>query len=69
MKRLFLLQLSSVIIMLIGLIFLILYQKLAKEELKKMTNFQKKSIKNKETIYLSLGLILETIGLLILIFI
>lgn len=60
------LQILSIISMVIGLIFFNTYQKLEKKE---QLSKQKKLYRKKETICFYLGIILEVIGLVLLMFI
>ena len=69
MKRLIILQLLSIIFMVLGLAALLYYQKLTKLEEQEKTKSKKKTYQRKEIICFYLGLILEVIGLLLLMFI
>lgn len=69
MKRLIILQLLSIISMVLGLVTLLYYQKLTKLEDQEKTKSKKKTYQRKEIICFYLGLILEVIGLIILMFI
>lgn len=69
MKRLIMLQLLSVISMVLGLATLLYYQKLTKLEEQEKTKSKKKTYQRKEIICFYLGLILEVIGLILLMFI
>lgn len=69
MKRLIILQLLSIISMVLGLVALLYYQKLTKLEDQEKTKSKKKTYQRKEIICFYLGLILEVIGLIILMFI
>lgn len=60
------LQILSIISMVIGLVFFNTYQKLEKKE---QLSKQKKLYRKKETICFYLGIILEVIGLVLLMFI
>lgn len=62
-----LLQLLSIIFMILGLIFFIQYQKLAKKEDLHPTN--KKVYQQKEVFCFYIGIILEVLGLILLMFI
>lgn len=66
MKTKIILQILSIISMVIGLIFFNTYQKLEKKE---QLSKQKKLYRKKETICFYLGIILEVIGLVLLMFI
>lgn len=69
MKRLIILQLLSIISMALGLAALLYYQKLTKLEEQEKTKSKKKTYQRKEIICFYLGLILEVIGLILLMFI
>ncbi|MCI7701702.1 MAG: hypothetical protein MSS28_01165 [Tenericutes bacterium] len=69
MKRLIILQLLSIIFMVLGLAALLYYQKLTKLEEQEKTKSKKKTYQRKEIICFYLGLILEVIGLILLMFI
>ena len=69
MKRLIILQLLSIIFMFLGLAALLYYQKLTKLEEQEKTKSKKKTYQRKEIICFYLGLILEVIGLILLMFI
>lgn len=69
MKRLIMLQLLSIISMVLGLAALLYYQKLTKLEEQEKTKSKKKTYQRKEIICFFLGLILEVIGLILLMFI
>ena len=69
MKRLIMLQLLSIIFMVLGLAALLYYQKLTKLEEQEKTKSEKKTYQRKEIICFYLGLILEVIGLILLMFI
>ena len=69
MKRLIILQLLSIISMVLGLAALLYYQKLTKLEEQEKTKSEKKTYQRKEIICFYLGLILEVIGLILLMFI
>ena len=69
MKRLIILQLLSIIFMVLGLEALLYYQKLTKLEEQEKTKSKKKTYQRKEIICFYLGLILEVIGLILLMFI
>ncbi len=69
MKRLIILQLLSIISMVLGLATLLYYQKLTKLEEQEKTKSKKKTYQRKEIICFYLGLILEVIGLILLMFI
>lgn len=69
MKRLIILQLLSIISMVLGLKALLYYQKLTKLEEQEKTKSKKKTYQRKEIICFYLGLILEVIGLILLMFI
>jgi len=69
MKRLIILQLLSIISMVLGLAALLYYQKLTKLEEQEKTKSKKKTYQRKEIICFYLGLILEVIGLILLMFI
>lgn len=69
MKRLIMLQLLSIIFMVLGLAALLYYQKLTKLEEQEKTKSKKKTYQRKEIICFYLGLILEVIGLILLMFI
>lgn len=69
MKRLIILQLLSIIFMVLGLAALLYYQKLTKLEEQEKTKSEKKTYQRKEIICFYLGLILEVIGLILLMFI
>ena len=69
MKRLIILQLLSIIFMVLGLAALLYYQKVTKLEEQEKTKSKKKTYQRKETICFYLGLILEVIGLILLMFI
>lgn len=69
MKRLIILQLLSIISMVLGLATLLYYQKLTKLEEQEKTKSKKKTYQKKEIICFYLGLILEVIGLILLMFI
>ena len=69
MKRLIILQLLSIISMVLGLKALLYYQKLTKLEEQEKTKPKKKTYQRKEIICFYLGLILEVIGLILLMFI
>ncbi len=69
MKRLIMLQLLSIISMVLGLATLLYYQKLTKLEEQEKTKSKKKTYQRKEIICFYLGLILEVIGLILLMFI
>lgn len=69
MKRLIMLQLLSIISMVLGLAALLYYQKLTKLEEQEKTKSKKKTYQRKEIICFYLGLILEVIGLILLMFI
>lgn len=69
MKRLIMLQLLSIISMVLGLAALLYYQKLTKLEEQEKTKSEKKTYQRKEIICFYLGLILEVIGLILLMFI
>ncbi len=69
MKRLIMLQLLSIISMVLGLATLLYYQKLTKFEEQEKTKSKKKTYQRKEIICFYLGLILEVIGLILLMFI
>ena len=69
MKRLIILQLLSIIFMVLGLAALLYYQKLTKLEEQEKTKSKKKTYQRKEIICFYLGLILEVIGLIVLMFI
>ena len=66
MKTKIILQILSIISMVIGLFFFYTYQKLEKKE---QLSKQKKLYRKKETICFYLGIILEVIGLVLLMFI
>lgn len=69
MKRLIMLQLLSIISMVLGLATLLYYQKLTKLEEQEKIKSKKKTYQRKEIICFYLGLILEVIGLILLMFI
>ena len=69
MKRLIMLQLLSIIFMVLGLAALLYYQKLTKLEEQEKTKSEKKTYQRKEIICFYLGLIIEVIGLILLMFI
>lgn len=69
MKRLIMLQLLSIISMVLGLAALLYYQNLTKLEEQEKTKSKKKTYQRKEIICFYLGLILEVIGLILLMFI
>ena len=69
MKRLIILQLLSIIFMVLGLAALLYYQKVTKLEEQEKTKSEKKTYQRKEIICFYLGLILEVIGLILLMFI
>lgn len=69
MKRLIILQLLSIIFMVLGLAALLYYQKVTKLEEQEKTKSKKKTYQRKEIICFYLGLILEVIGLILLMFI
>lgn len=69
MKRLIMLQLLSIISMGLGLAALLYYQKLTKLEEQEKTKSKKKTYQRKEIICFYLGLILEVIGIILLMFI
>lgn len=69
MKRLIILQLLSIIFMVLGLAALLYYQKVTKLEKQEKTKSKKKTYQRKEIICFYLGLILEVIGLILLMFI
>lgn len=69
MKRLIMLQLLSIISMVLGLAALLYYQKVTKLEKQEKTKSKKKTYQRKEIICFYLGLILEVIGLILLMFI
>ena len=69
MKRLIILQLLSIIFMVLGLAALLYYQKLTKLEEQEKTKSKNKTYQRKEIICFYLGLILEVIGLILLMFI
>lgn len=69
MKRLIMLQLLSIISMVLGLAALLYYQKFTKLEEQEKTKSKKKTYQRKEIICFYLGLILEVIGLILLMFI
>lgn len=69
MKRLIILQLLSIISMVLGLAALLYYQKFTKLEEQEKTKAKKKTYQRKEIICFYLGLILEVIGLILLMFI
>lgn len=69
MKRLIMLQLLSIISMVLGLAALLYYQKLTKLEEQEKKKSKKKTYQRKEIICFYLGLILEVIGLILLMFI
>ena len=69
MKKLIILQLLSIIFMVLGLAALLYYQKLTKLEEQEKTKSEKKTYQRKEIICFYLGLILEVIGLILLMFI
>ena len=69
MKRLIMLQLLSIISMVLGLAALLYYQKLTKLEEQEKTKSEKKTYQRKEIICFYLGLIIEVIGLILLMFI
>ena len=69
MKRLIILQLLYIIFMVLGLAALLYYQKLTNLEEQEKTKSTKKTYQRKEIICFYLGLILEVIGLILLMFI
>ena len=69
MKKLMILILLSIISMVLGLAALLYYQNLTKLEEQEKTKSKKKTYQRKEIICFYLGLILEVIGLILLMFI